>query len=115
MKPSTVLSRHIVPTFKAASRYGKAGLLAILGTCSWMALTAHRGDADPSPFNAWFRDVQQHHARVWSGKFDPDLYVRERAQLNTLSELMADLEADTTAGGAQDIRAALRALRADTH
>jgi subtilase family serine protease len=40
MKPSTVLSRHIVPTFEAASRYGKAGLLAILGTCSWMALTS---------------------------------------------------------------------------
>ena len=80
-----------------------------------LAALAHRADADPSPFNAWFRDVQQQHARVWSGKFEPDLYVRERAQLNTLSELMADLEADTTDGGAQDIRAALRALRADTH
>jgi hypothetical protein len=79
-----------------------------------LAALAHRADADPIPFNAWFSGMQQQHARVWSGKFDPSLYVRERAQLNTLSELAADLESDTTGGGTQDIRAALRALRAAT-
>jgi hypothetical protein len=79
-----------------------------------LAALAHRADADPSPFNAWFSDVQQRHARVWSGQFDPSLYVSERAQLNTLSELAADLEAETTGAGAQDIRAGLRALRAAT-
>jgi hypothetical protein len=79
-----------------------------------LAALAHRADADPSPFNAWFSAVQQQHARVWSGKFDPSLYVSERAQLNTLSEMSADLEADTTGGGTQDIRTALRALRAAT-
>jgi hypothetical protein len=79
-----------------------------------LAAVAHRADADPSAFNAWFSGVQQQHARVWSGKFDPSLYVRERAQLNALSELAADLEEETTAGGTQDIRTALRALRATT-
>lgn len=79
-----------------------------------LAALARRGDADPSPFNAWFSEVQQLHARVWSGTLDPSLYVRERAQLNALSELAADLEAETTGGSTQDIRTALRALRAAT-
>ena len=79
-----------------------------------LAALAHRADADPSPFNAWFSDLQQRHARVWGGHFDPSLYVSERAQLNTLSELAADLESETTGAGAQDIRAGLRALRAAT-
>jgi hypothetical protein len=79
-----------------------------------LAALAHRADADPSPFSAWFSAVQQQHARVWSGKFDPSLYVRERAQLNALSELAADLEAETTGAGTQDIRTGLRALRAAT-
>jgi hypothetical protein len=77
-----------------------------------LAALAQRADADPSPFNAWFSDLQQLHVRVWSGTFDPSLYIRERAQLNTLSELSADLEAETTGAGTQEIRTGLRALRA---
>jgi len=79
-----------------------------------LAALAQRPDADASPFKGWFSAVQQQHAKVASGKFIPSLYVRERAQLNTLSELSADLEAETTGTGTQDIRTGLRALRAAT-
>jgi hypothetical protein len=89
--------------------WGEDGRLAYA-----LASLAHRVDADPGPFNVWFGEIRQAHVRVWAGPLDPAEYVRERAQLNALSELAADLEADTTPGGAQDIRTALRALRSET-
>ena len=79
-----------------------------------LAAIAQRPDADSSPFKAWFSAINQAHAGVWAGTLNPAAYVRERAQLNAISELAADLEADTTAGGTQDIRAAIRALRSQT-
>ena len=89
--------------------WGEDGRLAYA-----LAALAHRADADPGPFDAWFNEIKQAHATVWTGTLVPAEYVRERAQLNALSELAADLEADTTSGGTQDIRVALRALRSQT-
>jgi hypothetical protein len=78
------------------------------------ALTAiaSRSDADPAPFNAWFKRLAKEHAALWSGPFDPARYVPVRAQLNALSAFAADLE--TTSGPGPGIRVAVRALRAET-
>lgn len=74
---------------------------------------ARRPDVDPTPFEAWFKNLREEHARVWTGTFEPALYVRERAQLNALSELAADLDTAVATEHAETVRAALRALRSE--
>jgi len=74
---------------------------------------ARRPDAELAPFEAWFKSLREEHSRVWSGTLEPARYVRERAQLNTLSELAADLDTQESPERTQAVRAALRALRAD--
>jgi len=100
---------HRLQTAGQIFRWGEDARLAYA-----LAAIAERPDADSSPFNAWFGEINQAHAGVWAGTLNPAAYVRERAQLNAISELAADLEADTRAGGTQDIRAAIRALRSQT-
>ncbi len=74
---------------------------------------AHRPDADLAPFEAWFKSLREEHARVWTGTLEPARYVRERAQLNALAELAAELDTDVSPERTQAVRAALRALRVD--
>ena len=100
-----------------AGRLQSAGQVFVWGEDARLAAAltslAHRGDADPAPFVAWFTDLRKEHTLVWGGNFEVALYTKERAQLNALSELAANLEADGTPGATQDIRAALRTLRLD--
>jgi len=97
-----------------AGRLRSAGQVFVWGEDARLAAAltsvARRNDADPAPFQAWFTRLREEHAAVWSGSFEPARYVPVRAQLNTLSELAADLDADTGPGAS--IRTALRALRA---
>jgi hypothetical protein len=74
-----------------------------------LAQLAKRADFDPAPFAAWLARVQAEHAGVWSGPFSVDRYIAERAQLNALSELSADLATDERAPAA--LVGHLRALR----
>jgi hypothetical protein len=101
-----------------ATRLGSAGQVFVWGEdgrlAAALAALARRADADPAPFEAWFRRLAEAHAAVWHGDFDPAGYTSVRAPLNALAELAADLEPDTMPGGTQAIRAALRALRAAT-
>ena len=99
---------HRLQTAGQVFTWGEDGRLAYA-----LASITHRVDADPGPFNVWFGQIKQAHLRVWTGPLDPAEYVRERAQLNALSELAADLEADATPGGTREIRVTLRALRSE--
>ncbi|MBV9697083.1 MAG: DUF2785 domain-containing protein [Gammaproteobacteria bacterium] len=101
-----------------AGRLQSAGHVFVWGEDARLALAlnaiARRPGADSAPFIAWFRTLQDEHAALWSGAFDPARYVRVRTQLNALGELGADLEDADSAGALQDIRRALRELRAAT-
>ena len=96
-----------------AERLRTAGQVFVWGEdarlAAALASLARRADADPAPFNVWFKQLGEEHEALWSGPFDVSRYVAERAQLNALSALGADLTADTGAEAA--IRAALRTLR----
>ncbi len=99
-----------------AHRLQSAGQVFVWGEDARLAAAlsslARRPDADPALFEAWFRSLREEHSRVWSGTLEPALYVRERAQLNALSELAANLDNEGQER-TQAIRTALRALRAD--
>ena len=88
--------------------WGEDGRLAAA-----LAAIVRRNDVDQTAFHRWFKALREEHEHLWGGSFDPTLYVRERTQLNTLNELIAELEPDTTPGSVQELRADLRALRAD--
>ena len=74
---------------------------------------ALRPDPDPGAFLSWTKRLAQEHAALWAGKLDVARYVSARAQLNALGQLAADLECTAT-GPCNDIRVALRELRAAT-
>ena len=97
-----------------AERLRSAGQVFVWGEDARLAdaLTslARRPDADPAPFNAWFKRLGEEHEAVWSGAFEPPRYVAVRAQLNALSAFAANLDADSGPGAS--IRAAVRSLRA---
>jgi hypothetical protein len=97
-----------------AGRLRSAGQVFVWGEDARLAAAltavAKRADADPAPFNEWFKQLREEHAAVWSGPFDPARYVPVRTQLNTLSAFAADLDVDT--GPAGTIRTAVHLLRA---
>jgi hypothetical protein len=99
-----------------AERLRSAGQVFVWGEDARLAAAltsiARRSDADPVPFNAWFKRLAEEHAALWSGAFDPARYVPVRAQLNALNAFAADLDADTVP--APGIRSALRSLRSET-
>jgi hypothetical protein len=78
-----------------------------------LAQLVKRADFDQSPIDAWLARIQAEHAGVWSGAFSVDRYIAVRAQLNTLSELSADLAADERAPAAlvRNLRAQREATR----
>jgi hypothetical protein len=96
-----------------AGRLRSAGLVFVWGEDARLAAAltslARRTDADPAPFNAWFKQLSEEHAAVWSGPFDPVRYVPVRAQLNALSSFAADI--DTVQGPGAAILTAVRTLR----
>lgn len=98
-----------------AGRLRSAGLVFVWGEdarlAAALAAVARRPDADPAPFTLWFQQLREEHAALWRGSFDPARYVPVRGQLNTLSALAADLDAENGPGAT--IRAALRSLRAE--
>ncbi len=98
-----------------AERLRSAGLVFVWGEDAQLAAAlnsvASRADADPTPFLAWFKRLNEEHAALWSGHFDSVRYVPVRTQLNALSAFAADLDADSGPGGT--IRAAVRSLRAE--
>lgn len=100
-----------------AERLRTAGQVFVWGEDSRLAATlaslARRADADPAPFDAWFKRIAAEHQAVWSGAFEPPRYVALQTQLNALNALGADLSADT--GTAAAIETALRTLRARAH
>lgn len=97
-----------------AERLRSAGQVFVWGEDARLAAAltslARRSDADPEPFNGWFKRLREEHTALWSGSFDPARYVPVRTQLNTLSAFAADLEPVTGAGAT--IRTAVLALRA---
>jgi hypothetical protein len=97
-----------------AERLRSAGQVFVWGEDARLAAAltslARRSDADPAPFNGWFKRLSEEHAAVWSGSFDPARYVAVRTQLNALSAFAADLEPVTRAGAT--IRTAVLSLRA---
>ena len=101
-----------------AERLRSAGLVFVWGEDARLAAAltsvARRADADPAPFESWFGRLTQEHQAVWNSPLDPPKYVAVRAQLNALSELSANLEADSAPGALQAIRSALRKLRTST-
>jgi len=100
------------------NRLRSAGIVFVWGEdarlAAALASLARRSDADMKPFEQWFARLVDEHKAVWNGDFNAAAYVAVRAQLNALSQLAADLEADGTTGTIQEIRAALRKLRAQT-
>jgi len=98
-----------------AGRLRSAGLVFVWGEdarlAAALAAVARRPDADPAPFTLWFQQLREEHAALWRGSFDLARYVPVRGQLNTLSALAADLDAENGPGAT--IRAALRSLRAE--
>ena len=101
-----------------AERVRSAGTVFVWGEDARLALAlaalARRPDLDPAPFEQWFARLGREHAAVWSDPFEVTRYVAVRAQLNALSELAADLEANSAGEGALAVRATLRKLRAAT-
>ena len=99
-----------------AGRLRSAGQVFVWGEDARLAAAltsiARRNDADPAPFDAWFRQLSAEHAALWSGRFDPARYVPVRAQLNALNAFAADLESASGAGAR--ISQSVRALRAAT-
>jgi hypothetical protein len=97
-----------------AERLRSAGHVFVWGEDARLAAAltslARRSDADPAPFNGWFKRLREQHAALWSGSFDPARYVAVQTQLNALSAFAADLEPVTGAGAS--IRTAVLALRA---
>lgn len=99
-------------------RLRSAGIVFVWGEdarlAAALASLARRSDANVQAFEQWFTRLVEEHKAVWSGEFNEAGYVAVRAQLNTLSQLGAELEADNASGAIQQIRAALRKLRAQT-
>ena len=104
---------HIVNAI--AERLRSAGQVFVWGEDARLAAAltslAKRADADPAPFNAWFKRLNEENMAARSGPFEPQRYVAVRAQLNALSAFAADLDADSGPGAT--IRAAVRTLRTD--
>jgi Protein of unknown function (DUF2785) len=96
-----------------AARLRTAGIVFVWGEDARLAAAltslARREDADPAPFNAWFKRLAAEQEAAWAEPFDPSRYVAVRAQLNALSALGADLTADSGAEAA--VRSGLRTLR----
>jgi hypothetical protein len=99
-------------------RLRSAGIVFVWGEdarlAAALASVARRSDASARPFDQWFARLVEQHKAVWNGDFDAAGYVSVRAQLNALSQLTAELESDTSPGAIQQVRAALRNLRAQT-
>jgi hypothetical protein len=96
-----------------AARLRTAGIVFVWGEdarlAAALASLARRVDADPGPFNAWFKRLSEEQKTAWAEPFDPSRYVAVRAQLNALSALGADLTTDSGAEAA--VLTGLRTLR----
>jgi Protein of unknown function (DUF2785) len=79
-----------------------------------LATLAGRPDVDATPFTTWITRLTGQHAAVWRGSFDPMRYIAVRAQLNTVSALVADLDIEPVSTNLKNIRAQLRSLLAAT-
>jgi Protein of unknown function (DUF2785) len=101
-----------------AARLRSAGQVFVWGEdarlAAALAALVRRADADPAPIETWARQLATEHATVWREPFDAARATSERAALNTLAELAANLDDDRTGGAALRVREALRAMRAAT-
>jgi hypothetical protein len=69
---------------------------------------------DATPFTSWITRLTGEHAAVGRGAFDPMRYISVRAQLNTVSALVADLDIEPDSPNLKNIRAQLHSLLAAT-
>jgi Protein of unknown function (DUF2785) len=101
-----------------SGRLRSAGQVFVWGEDARLAATlaalARRPDVDPTPFITWITRLTEEHAAVWRGSFDPMRYISVRAQLNVVSELVADLDVEAESTNLKKIRAQLRSLIAAT-
>ena len=97
-----------------ATRTRSAGQVFVWGEdarlAAALAAIVRRQDVDMAPFSTWFARIASEHEAIWSGPPQPARYVTERAQLNVLAHLAAELDTDD-AGSTAQLCAALRKLR----
>jgi len=80
-----------------------------------LAALARRPDVDPTLFTTWMTHLAEEDAAVWRGPFEPMHYIAVRAQLNTVTALVADLDVESESSNIRSIRTVLRSLLAATH